>query len=104
MKLEEVWEVLRRLESRDYSEARLGTKEKPFIIEGNFNRIDLSKASGWVTIKGFVNILDASNAQDLHLELVGKFNFVDLSGAKVELNRKKAEINIFDASGASGKW
>jgi len=47
-------------------------------------------------------IVDASEAHDLHLELVGKFNLVDLSGGKkIELNREKAEINLLDASGVS---
>jgi len=101
-KIEELCKLLRRLENRDYSERTLGEKEKPFVIKGAFNRVDLSKTSGWVRVEGMAIIVDASEAHDLHLELVGKFNLVDLSGGKkIELNREKAEINLLDASGVS---
>jgi hypothetical protein len=98
---EEVFKYLNRLESRDFSGSTLGTEKTPLVIEGEYNRIDLSKARGYVKIvSDFTNLVDASHAEGLRLILEGKFNIVDASYGKISLNREKAEINILDASGS----
>jgi len=101
-KVEELWAVLKRLPHLDYSESKLGdSPQNPFIIQGVYNRIDISKSSGWVVIKGFANIVDASEAEELYLELIGRFNVVDVSRATIKLIRENAEIIVLDASSAS---
>ena len=97
--IEKIIEFLRRGKEIDMSEAIVGNKEKPLVLEGYFRRIDLSGARGYVKIVSkFTNLLDASGAQGLYLVLEGKFNIVDASGGKITVDREKAQIIIFDAS------
>jgi hypothetical protein len=102
---EEVFRYLGRLESRDFSGLVLGTKRGPYVIKGNYNRIDLSESKGYVKISSeFTNLVDASGAKGLFLVLEGKFNIVDASGGKIKVDREKAEINVFDDFGSDSSF
>ena len=103
--MEELWRRLGKLESLDLSESVLGSKESPYVIEGIFNKLDLTEAKGYVVIKSqFTNILDASNAELDHLALEGHFNVIDLSHSKIgRLDRSRANINFIDTSGSQIK-
>lgn len=99
--LEGLLNMLRRMENKDLSGCSFGTKGRPLILRGNFNRLDLSGGKGYIEIHSeFSNLIDASEAKGLILTLVGKFNIVDISGGKVKVNASEAEINILDASGS----
>ena len=100
-KLEELKGDLALLKQRHLSEATLGSKKEPVKVKGNFNRVDLSGATGHVLIvSDFTNLVDASNAQGLVLILEGNFNIVDSSGGKIKIHKEEAEINIEDPSGS----
>jgi hypothetical protein len=91
--------MLKKLQDKDLSGMSLGTKRKPYVLEGNFNILDLSGTKGYVEINtNFTNLVDASNAEGLVLTLKGKFHRVDGSGGKIKIISTEAYVDILDLS------
>jgi hypothetical protein len=95
--MEEVFAYLRGLRNEDFcDEEDFGERS----FDGEYNRIDgsYSKGNRVVVETGFTNVLDLHRAEIDKVVLVGNFNLVDVSMAKIKvLDKKKANISIFDA-------
>ncbi len=99
---EQMKKYLRGLPNVEFS----GEKFQEKALREQYNRIDLSGAKGkklMVKTK-FTNYLDLSGGEFDEVILIGVFNIVDASGARINLlNRKEAEVWDFDDSEAKIK-
>ena len=99
MEIEKVFAFLRDLPEEDFSEEKFGEKK----FENDYNVVDAwnSKGKKLEIITGFTDNVDISSSTIDEVVLVGRFNRVDATEAKIKiLNIQEADIIKLDLAEA----